>query len=145
MEGTYHQTPSSSHALPILLIFAAFCGLAFAVATAPARPAAAPAVRPEVIVDDYSHSAIEHPLDQPTVRRCLSDKNTLKQDFTTPQPGRYLRTCYDGQHVVFQVIDRVGSVLKEKTAYIRGDFRNMSDVTRYVDRVNYYRIPGGLK
>ena len=143
------QTRAGSSGLLFFLVLVALALAAFAVAQAPAPARAPGAIAPppaSVIVDDYSHSELEHPLDQPVVRKCLDDPHTWKQDFRTTTSGRFLRVCWDDQrHIVFQVIDRVGQLLKEKTAYIRKDFHTPTDVVKYVERVGYSRIKGGLR
>lgn len=103
------------------------------------------ALAQQVVVDDYSHAAVEHPQDMPTVRRCLDDSGTYKQDFRTPDPKRFLRICWDGKTtIIFQIIDRVGGTLREATAYIKNGFSNPTDVVNYIIKVGYFRIKGGL-
>lgn len=98
-----------------------------------------------VVIDPaYSHAETEHPNDMQVVRRCLDDPNAWKSVYKTEQPYRYLRVCYDGSNIIFQVVDRVAGLLKEKTAYIRADMRNLTDVIKYVDRVRYFRVKGGF-
>lgn len=145
--------PASRPASPLplaLLLLALVAAAVAAIAPAVDVPAPEPELTDEqiyravvggVIVDpSYSHAADEHPEDMPTVRRCLGDGGTWKQVYRTPQPNRYLRVCFDGKDVVFQIIDNIRGRMWEKTAYIRDELRSITDVVKYVDRVNYYRV-----
>lgn len=99
----------------------------------------------QVIVNpSYSHAAEEHPEDLPIVRKCLEDPNTWKSAFRTTERGRFLQVCYDGKNIIFQIIDQVRGALYEKTAYIKNGMSNITDLTRYVDKMRYFRIKGGL-
>lgn len=149
VSNTSHST-GGGRLLLALIIFAAVCVGLYMLATAPQQTTEISAVTEavaseewaeastglvftKVIVDEYSHAAKEHPEDMPAVRNCLNSGQTWKRIYRAPDwKDRYLRVCYDGRDIIFQIVDKIGKVFKERTAYIRDDISDLNQLREFL-------------
>jgi len=94
-----------------------------------------------VVVDEYSHAMEEHPDTAPMVHDCFSTKGAY-MTFQVEKNKRYLRVCLIDEYtglIGFQIVDIVGRIAKEKTAYIKENLRCIKDMLNYVQRMGYPR------
>jgi len=90
----------------------------------------------------YSHSLEEHPDTAPLVHQCLNQKGAYVT-FQIEKNKRYLRACViDDNTIGFQIVDVIKRVAKERTAYVREDFKCIKDIFDYAKRMNYARFKG---
>lgn len=98
----------------------------------------------KVVVDSYSHALEEHPNTAPKVWECLHKKGPYMQ-FQVIPGKRYLRICLiDDDTIGFQIVDIVGKVAKERTAYIKDEIRSLPELLRWAIRRGYCRFKGAL-
>lgn len=60
---------------------------------------------------------------------------------------RYLRVCIIDEAaglIGFQIVDMVGKVAKERTAYIKESIHNIQDLLKYIREMGYPRFKGPL-
>lgn len=94
----------------------------------------------------YSHALEEHPQDAPIVRECLEKQGPYMQ-FQVQKNKRYLRVCIIDEKaglIGFQIVDIIGKIAKERTAYIKDEIRNIKDLLDYVGKMGYPRFKGDL-
>lgn len=98
----------------------------------------------KVVVDSYSHALEEHPNSAPKVWECMH-KNGPYMQFQVIPGKRYLRICLiDDETIGFQIVDIVGKIAKERTAYIKDEIRTLPDLLRWVGQRGYCRFKGAL-
>lgn len=94
----------------------------------------------------YSHALAEHPDSAPLVHECMNEKGPYMQ-FQIDPKKRYLRVCIideDAGLIGFQIVDIVGRVAKERTAYVKDGFKTIRDVLDWAGRRGYCRFKGAL-
>lgn len=97
-----------------------------------------------VVVDSYSHALEEHPNSAPRVWECLH-KNGPYMQFQIIPGKRYLRICViDDETIGFQIVDIVGKVAKERTAYIKDGISNIRQLLDWAFKRGYCRFKGAL-
>lgn len=98
-----------------------------------------------VVVDEHSHSLEEHPEDAYRIWDCFNQNGAVAQ-FQIFKNERYLRVCDLGNgEIGFQIVDRVGKVFKERTAYIKENCNCLGDVFKYASRKGYVRFTGPIQ
>lgn len=98
-----------------------------------------------IVVDPaYSHAVEEHPNSAPIVRTCMENKGPFVQ-FQIRKGQRYLRVCaIDDSTFGFQIVDRVGKVFKERTAYIKDNCVKVKEVFDYARKQGFPKFTGDL-
>lgn len=93
-----------------------------------------------VVVDlSYTHAHVEHPDTAPIVRECLK-KNGEYLILEVDPWNRYIRVCLiDPTTIGFQIVDIVGRIAKERTAYIKDSIKNINELFDFAAK-NGYRI-----
>jgi len=98
----------------------------------------------KVVVDSYSHALEEHPNSAPKVWECLH-KNGPYMQFQVIPGKRYLRICLiDDETIGFQIVDIVGKIAKERTAYIKDEIRSLPELLKWAFNRGYCRFKGVL-
>jgi hypothetical protein len=98
-----------------------------------------------VVVDEYSHALEEHPLDAPRGRECFNQNGPAAQ-WQIWKNERYLQVCEIGEgEIGFRIVDRVGKVFKEKTAYIKNNCKCINDAFKYAESQGYIKFTGTLQ
>jgi len=94
-----------------------------------------------VVVDPtYSHAVEEHGEQALLVRECLK-RDGPYVTFQIDPGRRYLRVCIlEDQSIGFQIVDAVGKMMKERTAYIKDNFTCIKDIFDYARRMGYPRF-----
>lgn len=97
-----------------------------------------------VVIDDYSHAMERHPETAMLVRDCFTQKGAYAT-FQVEKNKRYIRICLiDQQTIGFQVVDIVGKIAKERTAYIKDNMRSIQQVLDDMWNKGYPRFKGPL-
>jgi hypothetical protein len=94
-----------------------------------------------VVIDpSYSHALEEHPDSAAIVWQCFNDKGQTAA-FQIEPGKRFLRICMiDEVTVGFEIVDIVGKIAKEKTAYIKDGLKSLNDVFKYAQKMGYARF-----
>ena len=101
-------------------------------------------LRAVVIDKTYSHALIEHPDSAEIVWNCFADKGAYIT-FQIEPGKRFLRVCLVNDTTVgFQIVDIVGKVAMEKTAYIKEGIKCLKELFEYAKRMGYPRFNKGL-
>jgi len=88
----------------------------------------------------------EHPEDALLIHNCFMEKGAYMA-FQIEPKKRYLRVCIVDEEVGligFQIVDIVGRVAKERTAYIKDGIKNIRELLDYAAKNGYCRFKGPL-
>lgn len=94
-----------------------------------------------VVIDSaYTHAMEEHSDTADIVHECLK-KNGQYIAFQIERGKRYLRVCLiDAKTIGFQIVDIVGKIAKERTAYVKDTIKSLKELFDYARRMGYPRF-----